>query len=288
MKISLMLPIALVGQLAATNAFAQSPERDVTVFRMGGPQLGVRLEEVDKDVVARLKLKEEKGALVVEVLEGSAAEKAGLKKDDIIVRFQGESVLTAAQLVRLVRDVPSGRKVDLDVIRAGSPLQVAATLERAEWSGRKGEMPEIAGLDQRLREQIEKGMPRNFNFRLDEGGPGWMTLNREGRGRLGISYTEIDGQLADYFKAPKDNAVLVNSVVAGSAAEKAGIKAGDLLVKLGADSVEVGSDLADAVRRLEGGKATPVTVWRDGKSVDLTVTVEATRRTRIERHRPIS
>jgi|CXWL01.1.fsa_nt_gi serine protease Do len=288
MKISLVLPLAMVGQLAATTAFAQFPERDVTIFRMGGPQLGVRLEEVDKDVVTRLKLKEEKGALVIEVLEGSAAEKAGLKKDDIIVRFQGESVLTAAQLVRLVRDVPSGRKVDLDVIRAGAPLKVAATLERAEWSGNKEEMPEIAGLNQRLREKIEKGMPRNFNFRLDEGGPGWAMLNREGRGRLGISYTEIDGQLADYFKAPNDNAILVNSVVAGSAAEKAGIKAGDLLVKLGTDSVEDGSGLADAVRRLEGGKATPVTVWRDGKSVDLSVTVDATRRTRIERPRPIS
>ena len=66
------------------------------------------------------------------------------------------------------------------------------------------------------------------------------------------------------------------------------LRSGDLLVKLGADSVEVGSDLADAVRRLEGGKATPVTVWRDGKSVDLTVTVEATRRTRVERPRPVS
>lgn len=288
MKIPFMLPLAMVGQLAATTASAQFPDRDVTIFRMGGPQLGVRLEEVDKDVVTRLKLKEEKGALIVEVLEGSAAEKAGLKKDDVIVRFQGESVLTAAQLTRLVRDVPSGRKVDIDVIRAGAPAKVTATLERAEWSGGRGDMPAIAGLDEHLREKVEKAMPRNFNFRLDEGGPGWRMLNREGRGRLGISYTEIDGQLADYFKAPKDSAVLVNSVAAGSAAEKAGIKAGDLLIKLGTDSVEDGSDLADAVRRLEGGKATPVTVWRDGKSVDLSVTVEATRRTRLDRPRPIS
>lgn len=288
MKISLVLPLAMIGQLASATAFAQSEAPDVTVFRMGGPQLGVRLEEVDKDAAARLKLKEEKGAVIVEVLEGSAAEKAGLRKDDVIVRFQGESVLTAAQLGRLVRDVPSGRKVDLDVVRAGAPLKVTATLERAEWSGSRREMPEIAGLDQRLREQIEKGMPRNFNFRLDEGGPGWMMLNREGRGRLGISYTEIEGQLAAYFKAPKDSAILVNSVVAGSAADKAGIKAGDLLVKLGTDSVEDGSDLADAVRRLEGGKATPLTVWRDGKSVDLSVTLEATRRTRVERPRPVS
>ena len=101
-----------------------------------------------------------------------------------------------------------------------------------------------------------------------------MTFARAGKGRLGITYTEIEGQLADYFKAPGDQAILVNSVVEGSAAEKAGIKAGDLLVKLGGAVIEETSDLQDAVRDLEPGKPTPVTVWRDGKSQDLSVTLE--------------
>ncbi len=277
MKNSLLLPLAMVGQLMVSSALAQGSGRDVTLLRLSGPQLGVRLEEVDKDVVARLKLKEEKGALVTEVLDNSAAAKAGLKKDDVILRFQGESVLTAAQLSRLVRDVPSGRKVDIDLFRAGAPLKVTATLENGEWSSQGMDMPELADLDRRL--------PRTFNFKLDEGGPDWMTFARAGKGRLGITYTEIEGQLAGYFKAPKDHAILVNSVVEGSAAEKAGIKAGDLLVKLGGSPIEGTSDLQDAVRDVEPAKPTPVLVWRDGKSLELSVSLEGAQKPKTEARR---
>ena len=282
MKKALVLPLVMAGQLVAGPAFAQGSGKNVTVFRMSGPQLGVRLEEVDKDVVTRLKLKDEKGALVTEVLENSAAEKAGIRKDDVILKFQGEFVLTAGQLSRLVRDQPSGRKVDIDIIRAGAPLKVTATLEKGEWSREGMDLPEVEDMTERLTERLG---------RLDEHGPAWMALTRGGKGRLGIAYTEIEGQLASYFKAPKDTAVLVNSVVEGSAAGKAGIKAGDLLVKLGGASIAEGTDLLEAVRDLEPGKPTPVTVWREGKGVELSVRVDAPRDSRIEtlrRRRPIS
>ena len=282
MKKALVLPLVMAGQLIAGPAFAQGSGKNVTVFRMSGPQLGVRLEEVDKDVVTRLKLKDEKGALVTEVLENSAAEKAGIRKDDVILKFQGEFVLTAGQLGRLVRDQPSGRKVDIDIIRGGAPLKVTATLEKGEWSREGMDLPDVEDMTERLTERLG---------RLDEHGPAWMALTRGGKGRLGIAYTEIEGQLASYFKAPKDTAVLVNSVVEGSAAGKAGIKAGDLLVKLGGASIAEGTDLLEAVSDLEPGKPTPVTVWREGKGVDLSVRVDAPRDSRIEtlrRRRPIS
>ena len=282
MKKALVLPLVMAGQLIAGPAFAQGSGKNVTVFRMSGPQLGVRLEEVDKDVVTRLKLKDEKGALVTEVLENSAAEKAGIRKDDVILKFQGEFVLTAGQLSRLVRDQPSGRKVDIDIIRGGAPLKVTATLEKGEWSREGMDLPDVEDMTERLTERLG---------RLDEHGPAWMALTRGGKGRLGIAYTEIEGQLASYFKAPKDTAVLVNSVVEGSAAGKAGIKAGDLLVKLGGASIAEGTDLLEAVSDLEPGKPTPVTVWREGKGVDLSVRVDAPRDSRIEtlrRRRPIS
>lgn len=282
MKKALVLPLVMAGQLIAGPAFAQGSGKNVTVFRMSGPQLGVRLEEVDKDVVTRLKLKDEKGALVTEVLDNSAAEKAGIRKDDVILTFQGEFVLTAGQLSRLVRDQPSGRKVDIDIIRAGAPLKVTATLEKGEWSREGMDLPDVEDMTERLTERLG---------RLDEHGPAWMALTRGGKGRLGIAYTEIEGQLASYFKAPKDTAVLVNSVVEGSAAGKAGIKAGDLLVKLGGASIAEGTDLLEAVSDLEPGKPTPVTVWREGKGVDLSVRVDAPRDSRIEtlrRRRPIS
>ncbi len=281
MKNSLMLPLAVASQLlAACQAHAQGSVKNVTVFRTAGPQLGVRLEEVDRDVVSRLRLKEEKGALVTEVLEGSAAEKAGLQKDDVIFRFQGESILTAAQLARLVRDVPSGRKVDLDVVRAGAAIKVSATLERAEWKT-EGDMPDMAEFSEKMDKLGDMhwktpggvaGGPA-FSFKLDEDGPGMMSFTRAGRARLGITYTEIEGQLADYFKAPAEHAILVNSVAKDSAAAKAGVKAGDLLVKLGAATIEETDDLREAVSELELGKPASITVLREGKNVELSLTL---------------
>jgi serine protease Do len=297
MNKALALPLLMTGSLMAGPSFAQGSGRNVTVFRMSGPQLGVRLEEVDKDAVARLKLKEEKGALVTEVLKDSAAQKAGIVKDDVILRFQGESVLTAGQLSRLVRDQPEGRKVEIDLVRNGAPLKVTAVLEKGEWSRDGLDLPEMEDLPERLgrlgdlKFRSRPGdSPGTFNFKFDENSPALRGLARSGRGRLGITYTEIEGQLARYFKAPKDTAVLVNSVVEGSAAERAGIKAGDLLVKLGGKSIAEGSDLQEAVADLEGDKPAPVTVWREGKGVDLSVTVEAARKTRLDspRRRPVS
>ena len=298
----LILPLVLSG-LAASPALAQGSGKDVTILRMFGPQLGLRLEEVDSDAVARLKLKEEKGALVVEVLEDSAAAKAGLRKDDVILRFQGESVLTAAQLTRLVRDVPAGRKVDIDIVRSGGPMKVTATLQRQNLiePGEIGKSMEM--LKERLGE-LDRGtlrfrdgrgsegrtLPRGFNFKFDENGP-WANDTSAGRGRLGITYTDIEGQLAAYFKAPKESAVLVNSVVEGSAAAKAGVKAGDLIIKLGEKPVEEGSDLREAIDGAGPGKDTRLTVWRDGKSVDLSVVFEDAERSRstsTRRRRPVS
>lgn len=297
MKKSLLLPIAVAGQLLTATAFAQGSGRDITILRVSGPQLGVRLVEVDQEAVTRLKLKEEKGALVTEVLKESAAEKAGIKEDDVILKFQGESILTAAQLSRLVRDVPSGRKVDIDLVRAGAPVKVVATIatiKNGDGSGRGMKMPELADLDRldermgELRWKSEEGPERAFNFRLDENGPAVMHLNPLRRGRLGIAYNEIDGQLAKYFKAPGETAILVESVVEGSPAEKAGVKAGDLLIKLGGATVKDSSNLMAAVHGLESGKATPLSVWRDGRSVDLSVTMNDEPARALHRRRPVS
>jgi serine protease Do len=300
-----LLPLAIAGQLLAVSVLAQGSGRDVTILRMSGPQLGVRLMEVDQDAVTRLKLKEEKGALVTEVLEDSAALKAGIKEDDVILKFQGESVLTAAQLSRLVRDVPSGRKVDIDLVRAGLPVKVTATIKNGEWPSPGMDAPGMAELGKRLNERMgelgdlrwksedlhrrsENERPRTFNFKLDGDGPAWGMASGSGRGRLGITYSEIEGQLARYFKAPGEVAILVQSVVEGSPAEEAGIKAGDLLIKLDGATVKDGSGLHEAVRDLEGGKAVPLTVWREGRSVDLSVTLGDEPRPTRRRSRPVS
>src|SRR5712691_1015664 len=90
------------------------------------------LEDVRAEDVARLHLPEERGAVVKDVSKGSAAEKAGLKEGDVVLSFQGEKVWSAAQLRRLVREMPPGRHVSLEVSRAGAVQRLAATLEESK------------------------------------------------------------------------------------------------------------------------------------------------------------
>jgi len=302
MKTSHLFPLAAAGLLFAAPAPAQTPGPNVNILRLSGPQLGVRLAEVDRDAVSRLKLKEEKGALVTEVLKNSAAEKAGIREDDVIVGFQGVSILTASQLSRLVRDTPSGRHADIDLVRAGAPIKVTATLEDREWSLGKGERPDMAELSQRLNEKMKDlgdlrwksegngwaGPGHAFTFEMDKDSPAWSWVTRTSRGRLGITYDEIGDQLVRYFKGTGDSAVLVESVVEGSPAEKAGLKAGDLVTKVGGTTIRNGADLMKAVRGLEGGKPAPVSVWRDGRNVDLTVTLADEDRKVAARPHPVS
>src|SRR5262249_41436998 len=97
-------------------------------IRGGGGKLGVRLDEVGKDDVARLKLSAERGAIVRSVSPDTPAAKAGPQDGAVIVRCEGETVQSALQLARLVRETPAGRTVAIDVSRNGSMQKLSATL----------------------------------------------------------------------------------------------------------------------------------------------------------------
>jgi serine protease Do len=248
------------------------PGRRVDVMRMlgGGGRLGVSLEEVGADDVGRLKLAGERGAVVTEVQEGSAAEKAGIKEGDVIVRFGGQDVWSAAQLARLVRETPPNRTLDVEVSRGGSVERLAVTLakpdrDRLVGPGALGalgenfhfEMPDVPEFDVPVPPMPP--MPPAFHF-----GPG------RGR-RLGLSYQELGDQLARYFKV--EGGVLVTDVAEDGPAAKAGIKAGDVIVRFGGKAVKDGGDLHEALGDAEAGSNATIGVQRDGRAMDLTVTL---------------
>jgi serine protease Do len=243
-------------------------QRAVEIVRLGGgAYLGVSLEEVDKEEATRLKLPEERGALVKSVEADSPAAKAGLKADDVIVRFQSETIQTAAQLARLVRETPAGRTVALEAVRGGAVQKLSATVaERKsplrgvqEWSFRMPEPPEIP---QFHFEMPEVPMPPDV--------PRLMWRSRGPR-KLGIEYQEIGDQLAKYFKLAAESGVLVTRVEEDSPAAKAGMKAGDVILKVGSVSTRDGEALRDALRKAEAGQEIAVTVQREGRPVELKV-----------------
>jgi serine protease Do len=267
------------------------PKARVETLRMaGGSHLGVVLEDVGKDDLGRLKLSEEKGALVKEVRDDSPAQKAGLEPGDVILEYQGQAVWSAAQLSRFVRETPPGRTVSLEVSRDGSNRTLRATLAEGRSArpfdrlGDLGldlpELPMTPEAPQAPRPPRAPRAPqlrdlRDFGFDGKDG-EAHARLFRDffpdaQPAKLGIQYEELSDQLAGYFKV--DAGVLVSSVEDSGPAAKAGVKAGDVIVKVDGKAVRDGSDLRSAISDLDPGKETTLSVQRDGRPLDLKVTV---------------
>jgi serine protease Do len=249
-------------------------ERQVRVIRLGGSYLGVTLDEVGKDDVSRLKLAAERGAIVKSVEPDSPAEKAGLKADDVILGFQAEAIHTARQLTRLVREAPVGRTVALEVSRNGAIQKLSATLGERKWAGSGNWNIEIPDFHVEVPEPPEAPEPPEMPA-LPR-----ALLEWTGPRKLGIQYMEIGAQLAKHFRVSQEEAVLVSSVEADSPAAKAGMKAGDVILKLEGAAIEGAGDLRRALNKAEAGQEVTITVQRDGKPLDLKVTLGGA-----ERHR---
>lgn len=248
------LAILLVGA-ALAQAKDESPRRDrrVLVFD-GGAWLGVQLSDITAEKARELKLPGEYGALIEEVEEDSPAAKAGLQANDVILSFADERVRSVAHLRRLLEETPPGRRVSLQVSRAGQtrPLEVTPEEHRAALA-----LPEI----QVGPIEIPQVEVPEFNFRLFTRGP-----------RLGISADELTPQLAEYFGVKQGKGVLIREVMAGSAAAKANLKAGDVIIRVDEEAVGSVSDLRRALDREHPGNEVTLTIVRDRK--EQTVKVE--------------
>jgi C-terminal processing protease CtpA/Prc len=236
------------------------PARKTIMFRAGeggGAWLGVRLEEVTAEKAKELKLAGENGVIVSDVEEGRPAAKAGVAKGDVIVEFAGEKVRSATQLRRLVRETPPGRTVTLLVNRAGQTRTLSAKLEaRAEGAF---EMP------------VTPPMPRLPKIEIPEFDFVWQARGT----RLGISGDELTPQLAAYFGVKQGKGVLVREVVVGSAAEKAGLKAGDVIVAVDGKEVATVSRLRRALAGdTEERRKVTLTIVRDKREQTVTVELE--------------
>lgn len=241
-----------------------------TYLGAGGSFLGVTTEEVTPDVVRRLNLKEERGALITRVMPDSAAAKAGLQKDDVIVRWNGAPVESASQLRRLIGETPTGRTVRLGVVRGGRDMEIRVTLgKRPEQAWPKG----LRGwLDQETREQLGKSLEKarealeNQDWRAHLWG-------LSGRGRMGVTLQELTPQLADYFGVKDRAGVLISSVREDSPASRAGLRAGDVIIAIDGESVANAGDVIRLIAKKEQGPV-DVRIVRDRREMSLTVALD--------------
>ena len=253
-----------------------------TIFLGGGSFLGVYAEDINKENIARYAMREARGVGITQVVKDSPAEKAGLKKDDVIVRFEGDSVTSVRKLNRLVSEVAPDQTVKLGISRGGAEQEVAVTIGKRNesmnamehWPGLdklKG-LDKLEGLD-KLKE-LERVMPPGANVWKWEGqGPGkdGMIFAFGNHRRIGVSTMQLTKQLADYFGIGAGKGVLVTSVEDDSPAAKAGLKAGDVITSIDGEKVEGAGDLARGINNKKEGDVT-LTVIRNKNQRSITVT----------------
>lgn len=102
----------------------------------------------------------------------------------------------------------------------------------------------------------------------------WTLPGRAGQGRLGVRLLEMTPELRAHYGAPRDAGVLVAGVESGSPAEKAGLRAGDIITRAGGEHVESAADLSRAVRHAKTGDSLKLEISRDRAATHVTVKVE--------------
>jgi len=253
------------GVLAGMQVLADPEIDQITIFDGEGPSwLGVETQEVTAENAKELKLPAERGVVVAEVTKDSPAAKAGLKEKDVITEVNGQRVEGAAQFRRMIREIPPGRAAQLTVWREGRAQTLSATLGKAEerhdkWMGATPgafafRMPEVQ-------------IPEMPSMDLGEG----MGMVMAGRPRLGIDAEDIGGQLGSFFGAPEGEGILVRSVNSGSAAEKAGMKAGDVITSFNGERVRSLGDLRQKLASQNDAKTAKIGVLRNRSEVTLSV-----------------
>ncbi|MEO8076297.1 MAG: PDZ domain-containing protein [Acidobacteriota bacterium] len=264
---------------------ARVAPRAVEMLGGQGPEIGVSIRDLDQDTARA-------GVAIDAVAGGSPAEKAGIKKDDVVVEFDGERVRSVRQFARLVRESPAGRKTPVIVMRDG----------------------------QRVSLTVEPRASNNFNIFRDEGNfggnfryafpvppappappaapaaprapappappappafPDLQTFIWRSSNTLGITVSELSSQLAEHFGAK--NGVLVTSVADASSGAKAGVKAGDVITSVNGSEVGDPSDLRRRIQRTQEGSEFTIGVVRDKKPMILTGKLDPPRSGRTSR-----
>ncbi len=244
------------------------------------PWLGIYGQSVSEDLADAFDLDVEYGAIVNEVIDDSPAELAGLEEGDIIIGFGGTRVEDYDDLLDMLEDRKPDEKVQLKINRDGKEMELEVALEGrprdyrsrsyTRWYDDDGSrMLYIPGVPSVPRVPAVPRIPAIPN--IDK-------LVRSdifrGGSYIGVQVTELTEQLGEYFGVERGRGVLVMSVEKDSPAEKAGIKAGDVIIKADNQRVFEYDDLHDVVNDFEEGDKIAVVVIRDKKEQSIEVAVE--------------
>lgn len=245
--------------------------------------LGVETRDVSEDQVAELKLKDARGAEITTLDHDGPACKAGMQMHDVILQMNGQAIEGEEQLRRMLREMPVGRTVSFVISRDGQTMTMTMTTADRRMVG-------LQAWEQHYTVAApgSSGSVRGNSF-LDSKTAANVSTPKEHKDLLGTetivlssSFTgaklELMGpQLAEFFGATGGAGLLVRSVDGNSPAEEAGMRAGDVVVKINSISVANGTDWTKTVHD-NRGKPVPVVVLRDKQEQTLTLTPDGKKR----------
>ncbi len=242
---------------------------DVQALGGRGSYLGVGLLELAAERAQDLGMEAPRGVEISSVAKGSPAAEGGLLKGDVILEFRGEPVVGAEHFVRLVRETPVGREASVRVWRNGVETDQTVTIGRRKGAQVYGLRLECEDGEDCHHPSFDFTMP-SFDFDMPR--PRMVLKSRALGAELeGLKNTK---QLAEFFGVEKG--ALVRSVDADSAAERAGLKAGDVIVAVDGKPADTAHEVGKLLRSAGSDRPVAIEVMRN--RVKQTLTLEASRR----------
>ena len=232
----------------------------------GSNYLGILPEEINLSNMSKYGLSAPRGVGISRVSPGSPAEKAGLKKGDVILQFDNEPVTSTRKLFRLIGEAAPEQIVRLTISRNGSEQQLNVTLGQREGASRT-----LRALTPDQRGNFSFNLPRTPRA-LGEN-PQAFSFNFGNNRRIGITSTTLTKQLADYFGVSSGHGLLVTSVTENSPASKAGLRAGDCITEVNGEKIEGAEGFIRAINRKEDGEVT-LTIIRERSQRTIKLTPE--------------
>jgi serine protease Do len=245
--------------------------------------LGVDVRDVDQDRVTALKLKDGHGAEIVAVDHDAPAAKAGLKVHDVILQMNGQRIDGCDQLRRLLRKQPPGRSVAFVVARDGSSVNLSVQLadrvllEQQAWS-QHFSVPAPAGAPATVEAQSSPQannpqansapIPGAQSFVGSSGGSHFLGTLIPNPLYVGADVNPVHSQLADYFGVTSGTGLLVENVDGQSPASRAGLRAGDVILRVNSIPMVTRNDWLKAIRS-NRGRQVQVTIMRNKQELSL-------------------
>jgi|WetSurMetagenome_2_1015567.scaffolds.fasta_scaffold25673_1 predicted metalloprotease with PDZ domain len=207
--------------------------------------IGIMVRDVSEKMARKANLASEEGAFVVKVFENSPADSAGIQEGDVIIEFNEKKLFDSNDLAKIVCRTLPETKVSIMFIRNGEKKTVHVLV------GKKKE-------------------PRQWTFGEILPMPDLHVFT--GYHILGLHLLTLNEQLGEYFGAPQNEGVLIEEVERKSAAEKAGLKAGDIIIRVGNKTIDVVEKIRKELQKYDEGDMVEFEILR--KSTKKTVKVE--------------